>query len=147
MYLKMTKKNQEPKNMEQDINYLQVLQSIAEKIADLKVDYPQLAEFSPIANMNAESLVINYGYHTHQAEYHGGWASGVPSPDDDGIWFYIDFHDPDSQAQIHTQPENIAKCLGKKRVQFLILEGEKAKSLSSKINTILLDHGIETCDD
>ena len=74
-----------------------------------------------------------------------GWAGGVPNPDSDGIWFYVDLHDADSQAQIHTQPVTANLCLGKKRVSFLILEGEGTNSVAGRIHAILTAHGVTFC--
>jgi hypothetical protein len=75
-----------------------------------------------------------------------GWTSGVPNPDDDGIWFYLDFHDPDSMAQIHTQPWVGRKmCLGKKIAWLLILEGQKTKPLAREILSILEKYGVKPC--
>ena len=128
-----------------EFNYLKTLQSIAQDIVGLKNEFPQLSEFLPSKNVENEQLIISYGYHTHTAAYHGGWTSGVPNPDDDGVWFYIDFHEADSQAQIHTQPETIAMCLGSKRVSFLMLEGQKTKSLAGRIWTVLQNHGAKRC--
>ncbi|MEW6732830.1 MAG: hypothetical protein AB1489_16010 [Acidobacteriota bacterium] len=125
--------------------YAKTLQAIAEAIAELKDKFPQLEKFSPRENANPEHLVITYAYHTHEAERRGGWTSGVPNPDDDGIWFYIDFHAPDSQAQIHTQPVTTKICLEEKRVSFLILEGKKTKSLYGEIWSILKSHGAKVC--
>jgi len=128
-----------------EYNYLKTLQLIAQDIATLKNEFPQLVEFSTTKNVEDERLVISYGYHTHQAEHVGGWTSGVPNPDDDGVWFYIDFHEADSQAQIHTQPATIDMCLAKKRVSFLMLGGQKTKPLEGPIWTILQNHGVKQC--
>lgn len=128
-------------------DYSKTLQSIAQDIATLKNEFPQLVEFLPTKNAEDERLVISYGYHTHRAEHIGGWTSGVPNPDDDGVWFYIDFHEADSQAQIHTQPMTIDNmCLGAKRASFLMLEGQKTKSLEGPMWTILQNHGVKKCD-
>ena len=77
-----------------EIDYKKILTGIAHRIEALKKDFPHLKEFSPQKNTNLENLSISYEYHTHPAQHRGGWTSGVPNPDDDGIWFYIDFHDP-----------------------------------------------------
>src|SRR5215831_8625236 len=94
--------------------YQRTLRAIAEDIGKLKNEFPQLKEFSLAANFSAENLIIDYAYHTHQSHVPGGWRAHVPEPDDDGIWFYIDFHEPNSQAQIHTQPETFPYFLGEK---------------------------------
>jgi hypothetical protein len=135
-----------------EADYLKTLQAVAQDIAGLKSEFPQLKEFSPTTNVNPHGTggplwpVIDYKYHTHRAKQSGGWTSGVPNPDDDGIWFWIDFHEPDSHAQIDTQPMvGPGLCLDEKRVQFLILEGKKTKSIDSRILSILQKHGVARC--
>jgi hypothetical protein len=126
-------------------DYSTSLQAIARDVENLKSEFPQLQEFSTQKNSASERLVIEYAYHTHQATHRGGWTSGVPNPDDDGVWFYIDFHDPESRAQIHTQPMIAALWLADKRVSFLILEGKHAKPLAGRIGAILKSHGVTDC--
>jgi hypothetical protein len=129
-----------------DLNHVSVLESIARDIAALKQDHPQLQEFSIAKNTDVDNLKISYGYHTHQAESRGGWSAGVPHPDEDGIWFYIDFHDASSTAQIHTQPAlPFPECIGEKRVSFLILEGTQTKKIAGAISKILKEHGMNRC--
>jgi hypothetical protein len=125
----------------EEIDYGKTLQSVAQDIADLKRDFPQLQDFSPAVN----GASINYGYHTHKAEHRGGWTAQVPNPDDDGVWFYIDVHAPDSTAQIHTQPITLPLCLGEKRVSFLILEGKNTKPVGGAIFSVLASHGVQKC--
>ena len=127
-------------------DYWKTLQAIARDIAKLETDFPQLKDFSPAKNTDAQRLALSYGYRTHQAQHRGGWTSEVPNPDDDGIWFYIDFHNPDSQAQIHTQPVVAKLCLADKRVSFLILEGRNTKPVAGRIGNILRSHGVKECD-
>lgn len=115
---------------------------IGRSIEALKVHYPQLKTFTVKDNVDTARLRITYDLNTHEPERHGGWTSGVPNPDADGIWFYIDIHDSDSTAQIHTQPVTQPMFLGDKRVSFLILEGKKTKSVSTAIRKILIDHGV-----
>jgi hypothetical protein len=122
-----------------------VLQAIAQGIEGLKGEFPQLKEFSPEQAFDAERLTISYSYRTHRSDRRGGWTAGVPNPDEDGIWFYIDLHDPDSQAQIHTQPVTVALCLGQKRAMFLILEGSQTKSVAGRISSLMSEHGITSC--
>jgi hypothetical protein len=129
-----------------DIDYKKTLRSVARHIASLKKDFPQLKEFSPAKNTDLENLSISYGYHTHQAQHRGGWTSGVPNPDDDGVWFYIDFHDPDSTSQIHTQPVVRKMCLGNKIAFMLILEGKNIKPVGGAIWAILENHGAKPCE-
>ncbi len=121
--------------------YDKVLQAIAEEISGLKLEFPQLAEFSPSAHLTIANLTLSYGFHTHRATQRGGWTAGVPNPDDDGVWFHLDFHDEESQAQIHTQPCVPSATLGDKIVWLLILEGAKTKPLAGRIWAILERHG------
>src|SRR3989344_3221744 len=85
-------------------NYSEVIKQIGIEISALGKEFPQLKDFSPDKHVQLKDLKICYDYKTHKATHAGGWTAGVPNPDDDGIWFYIDFHDPQSTAQIHTQP-------------------------------------------
>jgi hypothetical protein len=94
------------------------IRGVSEDIAKLKERYPQLQEFSPAEHADIAQLKMSYGYRTHGAERGGGWSGAVPNPNPDGIWFYIDLHDPDSKAQIHTQPvPNSYGRLGDKSVR------------------------------
>jgi hypothetical protein len=123
-----------------------MLAAIASEIEVLKAEYPQLAEFSAQKNVATAALSISYGYRTHKAEPRGGWTSGVPNPDDDGLWFHLDFHDPASTAQIHTQPMTIREqCFGGMKVGFLILEGSKTVSVNGALWRILRRHGVTEC--
>jgi len=129
-----------------EIDYQRALAGVARDIARLKRDYPQMAEFSIAQHVQAKELEISYGFHTHQAMQTGGWTSGVPNPDADGIWFYIDFHNPDSTLQIHTQPVTAPICIGSKRVSFLMLEGSRTKSVRAPMHKILRKHGAKDCE-
>ncbi|MGC4123258.1 MAG: hypothetical protein QM765_53565 [Myxococcales bacterium] len=124
---------------------LKALQAIAAGIERLKKDYPQLEEFQAAKQLLPGTLAIDYAYKTHAPEHSGGWTSGVPNPDPDGLWFYVDVHDPDSTRQIHTQPVTAPLCLGKKRVTFLILEGAKTKSAAAAIGAVLQKSGVTDC--
>lgn len=122
------------------------LASIADAIENLKQTHPQLKEFSRQRNLNARTLSISYAYRTHEPRRAGGWTAGVPNPEEDGIWFYIDFHHPASTAQIHTQPMSVApQFLGNMRVSFLILEGAKTASVYGPIWQVLRKHGVTEC--
>lgn len=127
------------------VDYARVLRDVAHDIAALKSEYPQLADFDPAAGSNSEAAKISYQFHTHAAPRSGGWTSGVPNPDSDGLWFYIDFHDADSTLQIHTQPITAVQCLGEKRVSFLIMEGDATRRVEGAIEKILRDHGVGRC--
>jgi hypothetical protein len=127
-----------------DFDYSKTIQKIAEDIYKLKADYPQLKDFSPDKDVEIENLAISYEYKTHQSTRSAGWVAAVPNPDEDGIWFYIDFHDPKSTRQIHTQPVIIPAYIGDKKVSFLILEGKKTKSIEGLIWQILEKNGVKT---
>jgi hypothetical protein len=122
-------------------DFRKILLAVAEDIAGLKDDFPQLRDFSPPEHAQPEGLQISYGFHTRQPRHRGGWTSGVPNPDDDGIWFHIDFHDKDSMAQIHTQPVVPKASLREKVVMLLILEGAATKPLAGRIWEILQKNG------
>lgn len=126
---------------------MKTVQSIASAIAELGSEFPQLKAFSTAQHVSLERLTISYAYRTHAPERRGGWTSGVPNPDDDGIWFHLDLHDRDSQAQIHTQPVTPKWCLAEKRISFLILEGAKTKPLAGRVWSILARHGARRCED
>ncbi len=118
------------------------LTRIAEGIERLAPKYRQLADFKAATALAPGSTAISYSFHTHRAEHRGGWSSGVPNPDDDGVWFFIDIHDRDSQAQRHTQPVTVELRFGTKAVTFLILEGAKTSSLVPDLNRILKEAGV-----
>ena len=121
------------------------ISTVSEEIAKLKEAYAQLKEFSIDEHADIDKLKIDYSFHTHVSEHTGGWTSGVPNPDPDGIWFYIDLHDEDSTAQIHTQPiTGTSLQVGNKRLCFLISEGKTTKSVSGKIASILERNGAKS---
>jgi len=120
----------------------QILSTIAREIEDARDRFPQLAEFRATRHGHLDRLTIDYGYHTHAAQRVGGWAAGVPNPDRDGIWFYVDFHDPSSTAQIHTQPMVPDMWLRDKKVMVLILEGTGTRSFSATLFDILRQNGV-----
>lgn len=126
-------------------DYAERLRAIANDIAALKGEFPQLRDFSPEKNVKIDEgqFEIWYEYHTHQPRHRAGWAGGVPNPDADGVWFFIDFHDPDSMSQINTQPEYPELHLGNKIVELLILEGAKTKPIGGRIGGILGAHGAQ----
>lgn len=127
-------------------DYRHAIEGIAHDIAGLKDSHPQLKDFSVAEHLKADKHQISYGYNTHKSIGRGGWTSGVPNPDEDGIWFYIDFHSPGSTLQIHTQPAAIPYCVGAMRLSFLSLEGTKTKSVEGAIWNILKKHGATGCD-
>jgi hypothetical protein len=125
---------------------LGVLRAIATDIENLKTDFPQLRDFSAAQNLHAEPSSISYAFRTHASDRTGGWSSGVPNPDADGVWFHIDIHDADSSLQLHTQPVTASLCLGESRVSFLMLEGPDTRSLYGPIWGVLKKHGVRECD-
>jgi hypothetical protein len=122
-------------------SYEAAIAAIAADIERLRVDYPQLSAFRAGEHCDPRRLVIEYSHRTHRAQHRGGWTSGVPNPDADGLWFYIDFHAPDSQAQIHTQPVVRELRYRDKRVMVLILEGARTRSIAGRLQQILRAHG------
>jgi hypothetical protein len=129
-----------------DARYRAAIKAIAADIEALKADYPQLAEFSAARHARADLLHITYGFRTHEPPHAGGWTSGVPNPDDDGVWFSLDFHDPRSTLEMHTQPMvHERQCCGDMEVQFLSLEGQKTRSIEGPVWKILRKHGVEKC--
>ncbi|QJR13564.1 hypothetical protein [Usitatibacter palustris] len=124
---------------------LGVMKAVAADIEKLKADFPQLQDFSAAKHLRSDPPSIGYGYRTHQAPKTGGWMSGVPHPDPDGVWFHIDLHDPDSNLQLHTQPAVVPTCLGKSRVSFLILDGKETRGLNGPIWQALVKQGARQC--
>lgn len=125
-----------------DAAYTVAIRAIARDIAELKPAYPQLSEFDPERNLIADRLAITYQHNTHRSTARGGWAAAVPNPDPDGIWFYIDFHDPNSNDQIHTQPFTGNYGFRDMKVSFLILQGAKTKPFDGALWSILRKHGV-----
>lgn len=124
------------------LKYQKFIERISEEITNLKESYPQLKEFSIKKHADIENLKVDYSYHTHKSDRTVGWTSAVPNPDPDGIWFYIDLHDKDSTAQIHTQPvTGTSLRFGNKNVCFLILQGKATKSVAGEIASILEKNG------
>ena len=123
-------------------DYSQTIRLIASDIEGLKSSYPQLADFTAEVYCDVAGLVIDYAYKTHRAEGRPGWAGGVPNPDNDGVWFRIDFHDPDSMEQIHTQPVTEDLRYRDKKVSFLILQGSGTTDLGQSLDAILKKRGI-----
>ena len=120
------------------------ISAIAKDIEALKSEFPQLAEFSVKTHSNLDRLHVSYAYKTHEPKRRAGWLGAVPHPDSDGIWFYIDIHDANSMAQIHTQPVTGRRLrFGKDHVQFLILEGSATQRISEHLERIMKKHGVQ----
>ena len=124
---------------------LGILKAVAVDIELLKTHFPQLRDFSVAKHLQAEPPSIGYAFRTHAPARTGGWTSGVPNPDADGIWFHIDLHDPGSTLQLHTQPVTASLCLGESRVSFLMLEGRDTRSLYGPIWSVLAKQGAREC--
>jgi hypothetical protein len=124
---------------------LGILKALALDIEKLKTDFPQLRDFSAAENLRAEPPSIGYAFRTRAPDRTGGWTSGVPNPDADGIWFHIDLHDAGSNLQLHTQPMTASLCLGESRVSFLMLEGRDTRSLYRPIWSALRKQGAREC--
>lgn len=125
-------------------DHRQALLAIARDIEGLRDRYPQLAGFSATASCDPERLVITYQHRVGPPGGRGGWVAGLPQPEPDGIWLYLDFHDRGSTAQIHTQPVVPERRRGDKRVMVLLVEGARARSLAPALEDILRRHGVTT---
>jgi len=91
--------------------------------------------------------VISYEYKTHPPAHVAGWRGTVPDPKNEGVWFYIDFHDPRSNSQIHTQPfMEYTMFYHNKKVMFLVLEGNKTKKITDTLWNILIDKGVRVVE-
>ena len=53
-------------------DYARVLREVAHDIAVLKAEYPQLADFDPVASSNGAAGKITYQFHTHTPPKSGG---------------------------------------------------------------------------
>ena len=124
-------------------DYSAILLKIGTDIEKLKVKFTQLDSFDIKKHISKDKLEITYGYNTHTADKIGGWTSGVPNPNDDGIWFYISIHSPKSTRQIHTQPKIAPMYIGNEVFQFLLLEGAKTKSVNIALWEIFRKYGVE----
>lgn len=129
---------------ENGLSATNTLLAIARDIEGLKSSYPQLKAFSVTNHVDLPQLRVTYEFTTHAPLRQGGWTSGVPNPNRDGIWFFLDFHDPRSDAQIHTQPITSEAYFGDKAVSFLILEGAETRSIQGAVWKILMAHGVTT---
>jgi hypothetical protein len=128
---------------------VELLQVIARDIEVLKWQFPQLEDFEAKKHLDPARLVIEYERHTHAATHQGGWTSGVPNPDADGIWLYIDLHDPASTAQIHTQPDVPMLDVRGRKLMMLILEGDATTRVAGELRALLERRagGLVTIDD
>jgi hypothetical protein len=131
-------------------DYVEICESIAEDIELLRDTFPQLKEFTVSSNLDRESCRIEYEYKCHKPSHVGGWTSGVPNPEPDGIWLYIGIWDEDdpteSSAQINTQPVSPKWHIKNRRVTCLMLEGKRTEIIYSGILDILRNHGLKGVD-
>jgi hypothetical protein len=130
------------RDQRRDPAYESTLRAIAEAIEALKPEYPQLAEFSVERTFNGPHLHIAYYYRVDPPRRTGGWGGGVPWPRDDGLNLFIDFHDPQSTQQLHTQPRVPLFRFKNKAVMLLMVEGKQTKSLRRTIVRIFEEHGV-----
>lgn len=115
-----------------------VLEALVRDIEALRARCPQLAAFDAKRDLHAEERVISYDFHTHAAARRGGWRSGVPEPDRDGVWLYIDIHRADSTAQIHTQPFGLPSWdVAGDRLLFIMFEGEKTHACYAEVKAAI----------
>lgn len=120
-----------------------VLCSIAGEIEALKPSHPQLAEFQAAEHCDRDRLVIGYQYRCDPPAGGAGWRGATPSPRSGGVWLYLDFHDPSSKRQIHTQPAVPKRVFRDRDVMLLLVEGPGAPSIGLELEAILQRHGIE----
>jgi hypothetical protein len=114
-----------------------LMEDIARDIEALGATHPQLAGFRAAEHLHRDQLVISYEFHTHPPRGRGGWTAAVPNPDADGIWLYVDLHDPQSTAQIHTQPVVPTIHVLGQTLFMLLLEGESTRPASGDLHAIL----------
>ena len=124
------------------LNYAEIMTGIGRDLAGLAEEHPQLQDFSCAKHVHPQSLTIDYAFKTRSAPWKRGWLGGVPHPDPGGVWLYIDFHDPDSKAQLHTQPVIPGARIGSKEVLVLLLQGTNSNPLEPQIRDILKAHGV-----
>jgi hypothetical protein len=115
--------------------------AIARDIEKLKPECPYLVDFDREKHVDRAGARIDYGYHTHPPKPRGGWVGAVPNPDPDGVWLYIDLHDPASTSQIHTQPVVPMLHVGDNLLMMLVLEGERVRPCAGKLRAILQSYG------
>src|SRR5215472_9961075 len=134
-------------------NKVKIITAIGQDIAKLKAKFPQLREFSVSKDVLSERLIITYEYHTHIYQIGGSsrsnpWtgsrARAWPEPDDDGVWFYIDFRLGPKDPTLGW-PGRPPDCFEDKKVSFLMLEGNKTNPAKHEVEEILKRHGVKPC--
>ena len=105
-----------------------------------------LSKFDTEQNVDLNALSIEYAHNTERSKINAGWRAGVPAPQENGVWFYVDLHDVDSTKQLHTQPLSAGPyCYAEKLVAVLILQGAKTKPFSKPLMEILHRNGVRPC--
>jgi hypothetical protein len=120
--------------------------AIAADLETLRPQFPALVEYRG-DTAQKHACWIEYGWHTHRSTGTGGWTSGVPNPDRDGVWFYIGIYDPngpEASSQINTQPMTPNWWLGDRKVMVLFLAGDDVHGLGEQVMVVLTKHGLVT---
>lgn len=120
--------------------------AIAADLEALRPQFPALVEYRA-DTAQRRVCWIEYGWHTHKAAQTGGWSAGVPSPDRDGVWFYIGIYDPngpEASSQINTQPMTPNWWVGDRKVMYLMLVGDDVHGLGDQVMAVLTKHGLVT---
>lgn len=120
----------------------QALCAIARDLEAEKSDFPQLRGFSAREHCDGVQLVISYEHACDPPQGGGGWSGATPAPRADGIWLHLDFHDPRSMAQIHTQPVVLPRRYGALDVTLLLREGSATHSIGPTLEAIMARHGV-----
>ena len=133
------------KDLSSEQDYMKICEDIAKDIELLKKEFPQLKEFEVSKNLDKQSCKIRYEYKCHEPSHRGGWTSGVPEPDPEGIWFYIGIWDKnnpsENSSQINTQPVMPLLYIENRRVTYLMLQGKNTNPVDTKIFEILKKYG------
>ncbi len=120
-----------------------ILAALAADIEALKGEVPKLSAFVADKALRPGRCVLSYAHRTHRPTHRGGWTSGFPAPDRDGLAFHIHLYQRDEEAgQIDTQPVMPPWRLAGHRVTFLLLEGEEGPSAEARIYQLLRIHGL-----
>ncbi|HOX47117.1 MAG TPA: hypothetical protein PK668_26220 [Myxococcota bacterium] len=120
-----------------------ILAALAADLEALKGELPKLSAFSADQALQPGRCVLSYAHKTHEPTHRGGWTSGFPAPDRDGLAFHIHLYLRDEEAgQIDTQPVMPPWRLAGHRVTFLLLEGEEGPSAQARIYQLLRLHGL-----
>jgi len=128
---------------------VQLCHDIARSIERLKPRFDQLAEFSDARNVLADG-VISYDYKTHPSVVRGGWRSGWPVANSDGIALHIDIWDESDphRSQLNDQRAETRPYarIGAWRVTFIMSEGNAVAPVYDSVYQILLAKGLRVGD-